>query len=273
MQASRRPIFFIAIFAMLMLGACSEPYHMQSEERSYRIEEVPLPYEPPGIQLAVPPAPAPVEARVVAHGSRRLRLIALTFDACSTAKPSQYDRHITKVLVDMKVPATIFLGGKWMEDQPEHTRYLASLPQFELGNHTYLHPHMTRVSDKRLHNELEWTQEVMYTLTGRQATLFRAPYGEYDSRVVHAAATLGMTTVQYDLASGDPDAHISEQRLIDYVSQMTRDGSIIVMHINGRGWHTADALPQIITRLRQRGFQFVTVSKLIDAASLRQHKS
>ncbi len=272
MQAGHRSVF-IAIFATLMLAACSQPQQIQAEVGSYRIEEVPLPYEPPGIQLAVPPALAPVEPRVVSHGSRRLKLIALTFDACSTAKPSRYDRHITKVLVDMKVPATIFLGGKWMEDQPEHTRYLASMPQFELGNHTYLHPHMTRVSDKRLHNELEWTEEVMYTLTGRQATLFRAPFGEYDSRVVHAAASLGMTTVQYDLASGDPDAHISAQRLIDYVSEMTHAGSIIVMHINGRGWHTAKALPQIITRLRQRGFQFVTVSELIDADSLQRHKS
>jgi len=44
---------------------------------------------------------------------------------------------------------------------------------------------------------------------------------------------------------------------------MAKSGSIIVMHINRRGWHTAEALPEIISRLRKRGFTFVTVGELL----------
>jgi len=156
-----------------------------------------------------------------------------------------------------------------MEEESEHTRYLASLPQFELANHTFLHPHMTQMSDDRIREELQWTQEVMYSLTGRQAHLFRPPYGEYDNRVVRIAAEMGLTTVEYDLASGDPDIHATRQKLVEYVTEKARDGSIIVMHINRRGWHTAEALPQIITELRKRGFKLVTVSELIH--DLHQH--
>lgn len=207
---------------------------------------------------------------VFVHGLRSKKEIALTFDACSTHKPGGYDDSVTSVLIAAKIPATIFLGGKWMIEQEKHTRLLASLPQFELGNHTYLHPHLTKVSDQRIRSELQKTQDILFKLTGKRATLFRPPYGEYDERVVRIAAELGLTTVEYDLPSGDPDTLATKQRLIDWVLRKTRNGSIIVMHINKRGWHTAEALPEIILRLKERGFTFVTVGKLIaDSESAR----
>ncbi len=211
------------------------------------------------------PTLMPVEPEVLAHGLRGEKKIALTFDACSTRLPSHYDERVTKVLVETGTPATIFLGGKWMEDEPDQTRYLASLPQFELANHTYIHPHLTKESDVRIREELQKTQNVMYRLTGKQAHLFRPPYGEYDNRVVHAAAAVGLTTVEYDLASGDPDVHATKEKLVEYVLEKARNGSIIVMHINRRGWHTAEALPAIIDGLRRRGFTFVTVGQLLSS--------
>jgi peptidoglycan/xylan/chitin deacetylase (PgdA/CDA1 family) len=67
----------------------------------------------------------------------------------------------------------------------------------------------------------------------------------------------------YELASGDPDSTISRERLIHYVVTNTRNGCIIVMHVNGRGWHTAEALPEIIQALRAKGFIFSKVSELL----------
>jgi peptidoglycan/xylan/chitin deacetylase (PgdA/CDA1 family) len=103
----------------------------------------------------------------------------------------------------------------------------------------------------------------MYTLTGQYATLFRAPYGEIDENVVRLAAEMGLTTVQFDLASGDPDRRASKKRLIEHVTRRARNGSIVVMHMNGRGHYTADALPEIVKRLRAKGYQFVTVGQLM----------
>jgi peptidoglycan/xylan/chitin deacetylase (PgdA/CDA1 family) len=256
------------LFALLLIGglawvgSCS-PAVPVSEQNKQIGGEITLPYEPPSLKVVKPPPLPPIAPKVVFHGPRDVKRIALTFDACSTRHPSYYDERVTKVLVDKEVPATIFLGGKWIEDNLDHARYLASLPQFELGNHTFLHPHLTQVDDARLRQELAWTQAVLYTVTGRQATLFRAPYGEYDDRVVRFAAEAGMTTIQYDLASGDPDVHCTKERLIKYVVRKVRPGSIVVMHINRRGWHTAEALPEIIDTLRQKGFTFTTVSELL----------
>jgi len=222
-----------------------------------------LPDTKPELEFVLPPALPPVKPEVVSHGPRDKNFIALTFDACSTRKPSHYDERVTKVLVDTKTPATIFLGGKWMEEEPEQTKYLASLPQFELGNHTFLHPHLTKINDDRIKRELERTQEILFSFTGKQATLFRPPYGEYDDRVVKIASEMGLKTVEYDLASGDPDINFNKEKLIRYVTNMAKNGSIIVMHINCRGWHTAEALPEIIKKLGEKGFVFVTVSDLI----------
>ncbi len=202
-------------------------------------------------------------AAAITNGPRNEKKIALTFDACSTRRPSAYDDRVIAILERTRTPATLFLGGKWMKDEPGHTRELAGNPLFELANHTYIHPHLTRASDERIRKELSMTQDEMYALTGRRATLFRPPYGEYDSRVVRIAASMGLTTIEYDLPSGDPDIHATKQRLIDWVTRKARGGSIIVMHMNRRGWHTAEALPDIIRILRMKGYKLVTVGELL----------
>ncbi len=206
------------------------------------------------------PPPSP---EAVTHGPRSLKRVALTFDACATRRPSRYDERITRILRETGTPATLFLGGKWMQEHPAATRDLASLPFLEIGNHTYIHPHLRQLSEERIREELHTTQLILDTLTGRRGRLFRPPYGEYDERVLRIAAELGLTTIQFDLASGDPDTSATKARLVDYVVRAARNGSIIVMHINRRGWHTAEALADIIRGLQKRGFDLVTVSELL----------
>lgn len=223
----------------------------------------PLPYEPPLTGLKSAPVLSAVAPQVISYGPRRKKKIALTFDACSTQGSSKFDEGVIRALINMQVPATLFLGGNWMEEHPDETIELARHPQFELANHTYLHPHLPRESDERVREELRRTQDLLYTLTGRTTNLFRAPYGELDARVARLAAEEGLISIQYDLASGDPDPRISDKRLMEYVADMSRSGSIVVMHMNGRGWRTAEALPRIIHRLRKKGFKLVTVSELL----------
>jgi len=213
----------------------------------------------------VPPPPlAEVTPEVVSHGPRNEKRIALTFDACSTRDVSKYDERVTKELIATKTPATIFLGGSWAAEEPEHVKQLAANPLFELGNHSYTHPHMAAITDEvRIRRELQRTQAEIHQLTGATPKLFRPPYGEYNDRLVKIAAELGLTTVEYDLASGDPDQHATKERLVHWVLSRAQAGSIIVMHINHRRFHTAEALPDIISGLRARGFELVTVGELI----------
>lgn len=215
------------------------------------------------VELKAAPALPPVVPAVVSHGSRRERLVALTFDACATRQPSGYDEALVQVLVETRTPATFFLGGKWMLEHPEATRRLASEELFEIGNHGFLHRHLTQLDDEAVRQELSWTQTVMVSLTGRQGRLVRAPYVEIDERVARICAQMGLTPVQCDLASGDPDPELSAERLRRHVVGSARNGSIVVMHVNGRGRRTAEALPGIVAGLREKGFELVTVGEML----------
>jgi peptidoglycan-N-acetylglucosamine deacetylase len=224
---------------------------------------------PPRLVREGPPAPGtavmPGHPDVLDHGPRDAMRVALTFDACSTTEVQKYDERIVHALVQQKVPATIFIGGSWAKDEPEALKALAKNPLFELGNHTYTHPHLMLKTDDRIREELARTQEEIFGLTGVKPLLFRPPFGEYDDRVVKIAQGLGLRTVEYDLPSGDPGA--PKDKLVEWVLQQARPGSIVVMHLNHVKFHTADALPEIITGLRARGFTLVKVSDLAGGAA------
>jgi peptidoglycan/xylan/chitin deacetylase (PgdA/CDA1 family) len=222
-------------------------------------------YSTAPVELRLPPPAVAVTPQVVFHGDRRRNRVALTFDACATKGASGYDEALIEVLIGTRTPATLFLGGKWMLEHPDQTRRLAAAGLFELGNHSFLHPHMTRIPDEQVRRELEWTRIALYSLTGRRAALYRPPYGEQDERTARLAAEAGLITVQFDIASGDPDPGISREQLVRSVTSAARNGSIIVMHMNGRGWKSAQALPEIISELRRKGFELVTVGELIGA--------
>lgn len=216
----------------------------------------------PSVPVHAPPL-RPVAARLITHGDRHRRIVALTFDACQTRKPAGYDARLIQILRRTHTPATLMLGGRWMETHAAVTRALAADPLFELGNHSYLHPHMTRLTPTQMRAELQETQDVMYRLTGKQGVLFRPPYGEYSPTLLAVAGREGLHTFTWEVVTGDPDPHISAPDIIRAVLTRTHPGSIVIMHMNGRGWHTAQALPAVIAGLRRRGYQFVTVSQAI----------
>jgi len=149
-----------------------------------------------------------------------------------------------------------------MEAQPEAVKRLARDRRFELGLHGYTHPHFDRLNAKQANEELDKDEAVLERLAGRHAYLFRPPYGRTPKRIADLAAARGLSTIEYDLASGDPDRSISRKRLERWVVEAAKSGSIIVLHVNGRGWHTAEALPAIIAGLRAKGFALVNVGDL-----------
>ena len=203
------------------------------------------------------------------------KLIALTFDACSTFHHGRYNPAVIEHLRRLQVPATLFIGGHWAEMHPSELQALAAEPLFEIGNHTYSHPHMITLSPARQREELLWTQFLIYRLTGQVPRLYRPPYGEITDQMIYEAAQLGLYTVEYDLPAGDADIHVSARRLIGWVLSRATSGSIVIMHMNHPESKTAEILSEIVTRLRARGYRFAKVSDLLrqmDAARLRREE-
>lgn len=225
---------------------------------------------PPTATLTETPRPefAPTlphtDVQFVYHGDREKPYVALTFDLCQKPEyPAWFDQGIYDVLTRYDVPATFFMGGDWMRTHVDETLLLASNPRFELGNHSWSHPDLPGLSEEVIRKEIVKTQDLLYKLTGRQSRLFRLPAGLYDDLTLSVIAWHGLYTIQWDVETGDPDPTIDAERLNWAVQTRVQNGSIIIMHANGRGWHSAEALPGIIEYLQGQGYTLVTVSQLL----------
>ena len=211
------------------------------------------------------PNPTPtLPAVLITSGDWVSPYIALTFDMCQDPLyPAGFDAAVVDILQRYDVPATFFMGGDWMRTHPEETKLLAGNPNFELGNHSWSHPDFTQLSEEQMGQEIEQTEDMLFQTTGRHSRLFRLPFGFYNDEVLQVIAEHGLYTIQWDTVTGDPDPNFDAATILAEVQRTARKGSIIIMHGNGRGWHTAEALPQIIEYLKSNGYTLVTVSQII----------
>ena len=205
------------------------------------------------------------EPTVIFNGDRARPYIALTFDACQSPDDqlADYDAAIIDTLTSTKTPATLFLGGLWMQQYSEQTRTLAANPLFELGNYGWSHADFGMINPQEMNREIERTQELMVTLTGRKPVLFRFPRDSYTQEALGVVVQHGLQAVKWDGDSGDRDPGISAESILEEITDQAQNGSIVIMHMNGWGYHTAEALPEVIKQLGEQGYTFVTVSQLL----------
>ena len=102
-----------------------------------------------------------------------------------------------------------------------------------------------------------------------QPSLFRFPYGACNRESLNAVGDAGLIAIQWDVSSGDPIKGLSASKMAEEVLRNIRPGSIVLFHANGRGWHTAEALRVIVPELKRRGYQFVTVTDLLNSKGAR----
>ncbi len=204
-----------------------------------------------------PPHPfPPVE---VDRGSTSRKEVALTFDAGSDWKPV---RKIVETLAAENVKSTFFLTGEWVKKNPRSTHLIAESGH-ELGNHSWDHPAFTGLSDDAIKDQLRRTDEIIEETVGRSShPYFRPPLGARDTRVKRVVGEQGYLTIYWTLDSRDSvDKGITAEQIRDRILAKTRPGSIILMHCGSRA--TADALPEIIKGLKERGLTPVPVSRLL----------
>ena len=197
----------------------------------------------------------------IRHGDRDEKRVALTFDACPTKLEPGYDADIVKVLTEQNVDATMFLSGSWVKSHA--TESVALSKRFEIQSHGYTHTHYDERTPEWILADLQKAQRVILETTGKRPKFFRPPAVKWSDAVISTAKKLGLKTVTHDVASGDPDKNLKADAIVRYVLWKTKPGSILIFHVNGKGWTTAQTLPKIIDGLRDKGYTFVTISELI----------
>jgi peptidoglycan-N-acetylglucosamine deacetylase len=198
-------------------------------------------------------------------------LVALTFD---DGPDPLWTPRILDILKQENVPATFFIIGENGQANPNLVRRIVS-EGHDIGNHTYTHPNLGEIPGSITDLELNATQRLIESLTGRATMLFRPPYfGDAEPTTpdevepIVSARRLGYLTVGLRVDPGDwalPGTSEIVQRTIGGVTETDPDlrGQVVLLHDGGGDRkQTVAALPQIIHELRARGFRFVTVSQL-----------
>jgi peptidoglycan/xylan/chitin deacetylase (PgdA/CDA1 family) len=205
----------------------------------------------------------PPRLQPIRHVTTRQPAVAITFDACATKTHGYgFDRALFDLIRREHFPATIFVSGRWVEMHEDAMKELAAEPLVEFGDHSYDHPHMSRLPAARIADEIERTEAALAKY-GKKSVAFRPPFGDWSQRVLHVVQDKQLPTVTWDVVSGDPSKKTTTQGMIRAVVGKARPGSIIIFHINGRGLRTAEALPEILRALRERGLRFVPLSELL----------
>ena len=205
-------------------------------------------------------------AEVILRLPTQERVVALTFDACEQQRAMHLDTGISDYLVAHLIPFTVFLSGRFVADNEDAVRALGRLDFVELENHSWDHPNnMRRLSDEAVRDEIVMADAQIARVTGRHTQFFRFPATTYDARTLGIAEGLGYRVVHYRWEVGDPDPHESANRIVREIEEGTRPGDIEIFHINGRGWHTAAALPRVIAELQADGYRFVLLRDYLKA--------
>jgi peptidoglycan/xylan/chitin deacetylase (PgdA/CDA1 family) len=190
------------------------------------------------------------------RGDTSVPEVAITIDDGPDPK---YLPQIVQILRQENVPATFFVIGIRIKQHPELLKLLQT-DGFEIGNHTYDHQRLDALKPHEIANELRLCDEHIFEVTGQHTHIMRPPGVQYNDKVLNVAKSLGYVTVSWSVGARDYEvvpASFIESRVLD----RTGNGSIILLHQDRP--ETAEALPVIISTLRQRGYRFVTISQML----------
>ena len=182
--------------------------------------------------------------------------IAISFDC---AWGVDYTDTLLEIMEKEKVVSTFFMVEFWAEKYPEYVKKISDKGH-DIGTHSTTHSYMSKLDKESIVKELTESSQAITAITGRGVELFRAPYGDYNDRLIETATELGLYTIQWDVDSLDWK-NLSASSITKRVCDGVKKGSIVLFHNNGL--HTAEAIREIIPKLKAEGYEFVKIADMI----------
>jgi peptidoglycan/xylan/chitin deacetylase (PgdA/CDA1 family) len=229
-------------------------------------ERGPLPfYEGPAASIhadrRTPPKHSHVD--VIWSASTTKRLIALTFD--DGPKPL-WTPKVLETLRRQNIPATFFLVGRNVVEYGDILK--GHLDRHEFGNHTWEHKDLARQDLAEATDALARTHDAISRVLGTPPVLMRPPYGHIAGSSMLASAEFGYRVVLWSRQMLESDYLSNPPGLVEYIVSSGSPGDVVLAHDTGPQDRLVaiDNLDAMIEGLRRRGFEFVTVSQLLDGS-------
>ena len=183
---------------------------------------------------------------------------------CSVSFDAAWGNEDTQALIDIlaryNVKATFFCVGDWAEKYPESVKALHDAGH-EVMSHSNHHDHYNALTAQQIVEDVTASNERIAAATGVTPTLIRCPYGEYDDHVISAIRSMGMEPIQWDVDSLDWK-NAAPEEAARRVAEEAGSGSIL--RFQNSALNTPDTLERVLEKLSREGYEFVTVSQLLN---------
>lgn len=191
----------------------------------------------------------------------KTKCVALTFDD----GPGPYTGELLDVLRKQDTRATFFVLGANAAAQPQILRRMGAEGHL-VESHSWSHRDLSMQGSSMVAGSLRDTSAILSVVTGQTSQLVRPPYGAVSKQLMSIAYRMGLSLVTWDVNARDDNGG-DPRDIAGRVVRQAHPGAIILMHDIHR--HSVDAVPDIITRLRAKGYTFVTVPELYGAAGMQ----
>lgn len=189
------------------------------------------------------------------------KVLYLTFDA-------GYENGNTEAILDAlkkhHAPAAFFLVGNYLETQPELVKRMVSEGHI-VGNHTYHHPDMSKISTKEAFVKELQDLEVLYEqITGQpMKKYYRPPQGKYSEANLQMANELGYQTFFWSLAYVDwyEDKQPTKEEAFKKLLGRIHPGAVVLLHSTSKT--NGDILDELLTKWEEMGYRFESLDRLI----------
>lgn len=201
-------------------------------------------------------------------GSANSNRIALTFD---DGPDGIYTPQVLDVLKEYHVPATFFLMGSRAEKHPDVVKRIVDEGHI-VGNHSWSHPNLSKVSTTRLIDETISTENILTEITGLRTALMRPPYGAVSKSTIEELKKMDYKVINWSVDSVDWRDQDAGQILNNTLPDVTDEAILLFHSASGEGKSmaaTVEVLPELIEILREQGYTFVTVDELLDTPAYR----
>lgn len=191
------------------------------------------------------------------------KVVALTFD---DGPDPTYTPLILNVLHKNRVPATFFVLGSQVDKYPKVMHWLKKAGH-EIGNHGYHHYDLNKLTEQEIYEEIKRTEKSILQTTGVLCQYYRPPGGVMTSDVLNAVQSSGYDIIHWSVDPRDWSLERTASVIADSVKNNIASGDIVLFHDGGLNQRqTLAALQDLITSLNRKGYKFVTISQLLDAA-------
>ena len=190
------------------------------------------------------------------------KVIYLTFDA---GYENGNTPAILEALKKHDASATFFVVGNYLETSPELVKQMVA-EGHTVGNHTFHHPEMSKISDAAsFEKELKDVETLYQKTTGEELTRFyRPPQGKYSTQNLQMASDLGYKTFFWSLAYVDwiQDQQPTKEAAFDKLLKRIHPGAVVLLHSTSST--NAQILDELLTKWEEMGYHFAPLSELAE---------